>query len=291
VQPGAADVYFAAQMFVLRREQGRLQEVEKLLQDVLAQYPAMPVIRCMLALVYWDTGRPVEAQAELTGLCAAQGAALSWDQLWLGAVTILAELSTLLADRACAAILYELLLPYAQRNVVVGVPICLGSAATYLGCLAATLERWPEAAHHFEEALAINTRLGLKPFLARTQYYYGVMLRQHPQATRLEQASDLLQQAEATAQELGLSRLTEQIHRLYLEGSSRRSTLLYPAGLTPREVEVLRLIAAGRSTKEIAAALVISGPTVERHITHIYEKIGASSRAEATAYALRHGLA
>jgi DNA-binding NarL/FixJ family response regulator len=56
-------------------------------------------------------------------------------------------------------------------------------------------------------------------------------------------------------------------------------------------VEVLRLIAAGQSTKEIAATLVISIPTVERHITHIYEKIEVRSRAKATAYALRHGLA
>jgi predicted ATPase/DNA-binding CsgD family transcriptional regulator len=62
------------------------------------------------------------------------------------------------------------------------------------------------------------------------------------------------------------------------------------ASLTPRERDVLGLIAAGRSTKEIAAALVVSVPTVERHITHIYQKIGARGRADATAYALRHGL-
>jgi DNA-binding CsgD family transcriptional regulator len=48
-----------------------------------------------------------------------------------------------------------------------------------------------------------------------------------------------------------------------------------PAGLSPREVEVLGLIAAGRTSKEIADALVLSIRTVERHITHVYEKIGA----------------
>jgi DNA-binding NarL/FixJ family response regulator len=69
------------------------------------------------------------------------------------------------------------------------------------------------------------------------------------------------------------------------------ATMATPAGLTPREVEVLRLIAAGRTSKEIAAELVVSVPTVERHITHIYGKIGARGRAEATAYAMRHGLA
>jgi DNA-binding CsgD family transcriptional regulator/tetratricopeptide (TPR) repeat protein len=65
----------------------------------------------------------------------------------------------------------------------------------------------------------------------------------------------------------------------------------YPAGLTPREVEVLRLVAAGRTTREIADELVVSVPTVERHITHIYGKIGVRGRAEATAYALKQGLA
>ena len=63
-----------------------------------------------------------------------------------------------------------------------------------------------------------------------------------------------------------------------------------PRGLTPREVDVLRLIAAGRTNNDIAAELVISLPTVERHITHLYGKIAARGRADATAYALRRGL-
>ena len=64
-----------------------------------------------------------------------------------------------------------------------------------------------------------------------------------------------------------------------------------PAGLSPREIEVLRLIAAGRTTQEVAEALVLSVRTVERHITHVYEKIRARGRADATAFALKHGLA
>ena len=67
----------------------------------------------------------------------------------------------------------------------------------------------------------------------------------------------------------------------------------YPDNLTEREVEVLRLIAAGKSNQEIAQELVLSRRTAERHVSNIYEKIGASgkvARATATAYALRHGL-
>jgi DNA-binding CsgD family transcriptional regulator/class 3 adenylate cyclase len=60
--------------------------------------------------------------------------------------------------------------------------------------------------------------------------------------------------------------------------------------LTPRELAVLRLIAAGRSSQEVAAELALSVRTVERHITNLYAKLGVRNRAEATLYALRHGL-
>jgi DNA-binding CsgD family transcriptional regulator len=63
------------------------------------------------------------------------------------------------------------------------------------------------------------------------------------------------------------------------------------AGLSAREVEVLRLVAAGRTNREIAGALVLSENTVARHLTHIFTKTGVENRAGATAFALRHGLA
>jgi DNA-binding CsgD family transcriptional regulator len=69
-------------------------------------------------------------------------------------------------------------------------------------------------------------------------------------------------------------------------------TVLSPiAGLSPREVEVLRLLADGQSNKEIAAALTLSIHTVERHLVNIYAKIGARGRADAVAFALRHKIA
>ena len=60
--------------------------------------------------------------------------------------------------------------------------------------------------------------------------------------------------------------------------------------LSPREREVLRLIASGQSNKQIAAELFLSVHTIERHITNLYAKIGARGRADATAWALRHDL-
>ena len=61
--------------------------------------------------------------------------------------------------------------------------------------------------------------------------------------------------------------------------------------LTTREVEVLKLIAAGLSNAEIAAALVVSAATVKTHINHIFAKTGARDRAQAVRYAYQHGIA
>jgi HD-GYP domain-containing protein (c-di-GMP phosphodiesterase class II) len=63
-----------------------------------------------------------------------------------------------------------------------------------------------------------------------------------------------------------------------------------PAGLTAREVEVLRLLARGLSNKEIAQRLVVSRKTVGKHVEHIYAKIDASNRAAASLFAVQHGL-
>ena len=63
-----------------------------------------------------------------------------------------------------------------------------------------------------------------------------------------------------------------------------------PAGLTPREIEVLRLLARGLSNKQIAASLVIAPKTVGNHVEHIYAKTGASNRAGAGLFAMRYGL-
>jgi len=70
--------------------------------------------------------------------------------------------------------------------------------------------------------------------------------------------------------------------------AGRRRT--WPAGLTAREVEVLRLAARGLSTHEIAVRLGISRKTAANHVEHIYAKIGVSNRARASLFAARHGL-
>jgi DNA-binding NarL/FixJ family response regulator len=85
-----------------------------------------------------------------------------------------------------------------------------------------------------------------------------------------------------------MDRWIERAGRLTASLSARRPSA--PAGLSARELEVLRLLAGGRTNKEIASALVVSVHTVERHLANAYRKIGARNRAEATAFALAHEL-
>jgi DNA-binding CsgD family transcriptional regulator len=69
---------------------------------------------------------------------------------------------------------------------------------------------------------------------------------------------------------------------------SPRARPARPGGLSRREIEVLRLVADGRSAGEIAKQLFISSRTAEHHIQHIYTKLGVSNRAEATRWAVKH---
>lgn len=66
---------------------------------------------------------------------------------------------------------------------------------------------------------------------------------------------------------------------------------MLPDELTPREAEVLRLIAAGLSNPQIARRLFVSEATIKTHINHLFAKTGAADRAQAVAYAYQHGLA
>jgi ATP/maltotriose-dependent transcriptional regulator MalT len=117
--------------------------------------------------------------------------------------------------------------------------------------------------------------------------------RPYEAASALAQSDDPddLREALARLQRLGAAPAAAAVaRRLHLRGP-RASTLENPAGLTRREVDVLELVAAGLTNSEIAERLVLSTRTVDHHVSAVLGKLGARSRAEASAEAVRLGLA
>jgi DNA-binding NarL/FixJ family response regulator len=78
--------------------------------------------------------------------------------------------------------------------------------------------------------------------------------------------------------------------RTLVPTDSNAALIAAPDGLTPREIEVLRLVAEGLTNAAIAKRLVVSRRTVDWHLSSIYSKLGVSSRSAATRYAVDHGL-
>lgn len=291
--PNAEQLYMA-HMFGVRREQGRLEDIETAVRDLAERYPEIPGWRCALAYVYSDLGRTGLARAEFERLAQDGFAHIPCDIVWVSSLAFLAHVCAFLRDGARAATLYQLLLPSAGQNVViVGTALYSGPVSHYLGLLATTMGHWEEASQHFQDALEMASCMGARPFIGRTQLEYARTLLARGRREDLSHSRELLQAACDTFTELAMhdyaARARELLARPRL-ATARALGPAYPDRLTQREVEVLGLIAAGRTNKEIAESLTLSVRTVGRHITNIYAKIGARSKADATAYALRQGL-
>ena len=169
-----------------------------------------------------------------------------------------------------------------------------------LGVLAHTMGDRDNASGHFEDALAFCRKAGYKPELAWTSCDYADLLLDprmggsrtaHTSAANHEKAMALLDEGVSIARELGMRPLVERMEALREQAEAQPATApAYPDGLTEREVEVLQLVAAGRTNREIAEALFISLRTVTNHVTNILNKTDAANRAEAATYANRHDL-
>jgi DNA-binding CsgD family transcriptional regulator len=171
----------------------------------------------------------------------------------------------------------------------------MGSHELTVARMAALLGDMAEASTFFARARTELEASGRRPLRAIVDYDEALaLLRIH--STDHARISLLLETALEQFRTLGmegwLKRVLEQQEQLALRRRPTSSEQrVYPDGLTAREVEVLRLLAEGQTNKEIAATLVVSVPTVQRHIANIYGKIGARGRADATAYTIIRGLA
>ena len=138
-------------------------------------------------------------------------------------------------------------------------------AATLLSAIA----QEPSSAHHVPELVEIGERL--ETMLGADRF--ARCARAGAALDRSGTAAYALAQIERAARDLR-------------ERERRRP----PGGLTPREIAVLRLVAQGLTTREVAERLFISAKTADTHLQHIYTKISAPNRAAATRWAVEHGL-
>ncbi|HEY7295756.1 MAG TPA: LuxR C-terminal-related transcriptional regulator, partial [Dehalococcoidia bacterium] len=273
-----------------------LERWEAELIALARQDPSQSHWRARLAYLYARVGRINDAQRELEGLAVNDFGDIrgptGWN--WLLCLALLPEVCVALGDTRRAAALYRYLSTYAGHCIVIGphTSICFGSADRYLGMLAALEGRQDDALRHYTIAVETNRGLGARPQLAHSLREYAVVLRDTGMESAVTRSHALLGEALALYEDLGLKQAATITRALLAhESGHRRDRAVYPDGLSAREVEVLRLVAAGKTNREVAAALVISEGTVERHVTNLYGKIGARNRAEATSYAHAHGLA
>lgn len=169
-----------------------------------------------------------------------------------------------------------------------------GRVALADAAVAAAEGRADVADGRFAEAIDVFRRCSLPWDEAEALIEQARADRQQAGHVPHSRSGERLDQARAVYQRIGaaqpwLDRLEAERERLL--GGADALTERYPDDLTAREVEVLRLLAAGKSNREIGAELVLSVRTVERHIMNIYAKTGTHTRTRATLYAQEHRLA
>jgi HD-GYP domain-containing protein (c-di-GMP phosphodiesterase class II) len=161
------------------------------------------------------------------------------------------------------------------------------AALAPLGKIAAQHHERLDGSGYFRGVAAPLLAQPARLLAAADSYAAMTEARPHRPALSAEAAA-----AELTA-EVRAGRLDEQAAYAVLAVAGHavpRVRRPHPAGLTEREIEVLRLLARGSSMRDMAHTLVLSPKTVDNHIQHIYSKIGVSTRAAATLFAMEHDL-
>jgi DNA-binding CsgD family transcriptional regulator len=276
------------QMFSIRREQGRLSELAPVLR-VLAEGDGSPAAwRPGLVALLVELGMHDDARRELAWI-RAHGLEPFREALWIASLTYLTDACAALGDEEVAALIRPELEPYAGTTVTVGHGVAFyGAADRYLGMLAATMRDWDGARRRFNSALELNRRMGARTWLAHTAYEYGRMLRTRGRTEDASQAASLLGEARALAERIGMPALLTRIQVLH---SPMLAGNALPDCLSPREADILRLVARGLSNRQIGEQLVISEHTAANHVKNILRKTSCANRTEAAGYAHRHGLA
>ena len=291
-----------AQLFALRRAQGRLGELENAVHQFADRLPAMPAWRCALAVLYLDDGREGEARRELEHLAARDFADFPRDNVWMIAMASLAELCHGLEEGGHAVEVEKLLAPFANRNVVSPEGIFGGPVTRYLALCAAARADWDVAREYMAAARTAAERLSLGPTLALLDLDEAQILARRDGPGDAAAARALLVRARERSSAIGvpvmggrLERVEEMVGATGTATASPAATVPAPAeGLTAslrREGDVWRVEFEGRTrcVKDAKGlrhlALLLDHPGVEFHAVDI---VGA---AEGTTAAGRAGVA
>ena len=281
---GDADGVYGAQMFALNRDLGRLHSLKPQVEQVAAQGR---VWQPGMMLLYAEIGMLDEARRIFIELAHQNFARVSRDDMYVTCLVFCAETCCALRDAAHAAELYKLLSAYAGQTANHPTAVCFGAADLYLAGLAGSAG-WPErAVEHFERAIALNRSMRAWPWLVRSLLRHGTFLLSMSGETQRTLGLQQLREAERLARRIGMTRQIEDIDRLL---EARDAGTMSPDHLTAREVEVLRLLAIGRTNKDVSLILSISLNTVATHVRSILSKTNCANRTEAAAYAMRRGL-
>jgi class 3 adenylate cyclase len=208
-----AQAFLLGQLINVRWDQGRLGELEPMLETTARDYPGIPAFRAVLALACCEAGRAERARELFEPEAASGFAGFPYDPLWLISFLVLGEVCSQLGDAARAAALYERLAPWRGQLGFSGVSL-FGSVAHYLGQLATTAGRYATAEADFTEASSVHERLGAPILLARTRLSWARMLAERAGTGDGERSAALAQDTLAVARQLGAAGLAEQAERL-----------------------------------------------------------------------------
>jgi hypothetical protein len=202
-----------SQLFLLRREQNRLAELEEGVRSTIGAFPWYPLHQAELALLLAETGHLGEAQARFDDLARDRFAIFHRDNEWLLGMAIASEVCAMLGDLRAAEILYEELVPFAGFHAVGQAEGSVGAVDRYLGLLTETLGRETDAVRHLEDAERLNERMGARPWTLRSQADLSRVLRRRNRAADAAKASELERSVRAGATELGMVALLAQLER------------------------------------------------------------------------------
>ena len=205
---------YRQQLYVLRRDQGRLREVEDLVRRSVVDYPVNQVWRCVLTQVTAKLGLEDESTRLLEELASNRFGDLPFQETWLTSLSLLAEAAGTLGDARSGTILYELLLPYADRVAVSYPEISTGAVARPLGLLAVLTGRLDAAEGHFVQAVDLNGRIGARSWLAHSRADYGRLALARSATGDRELSAKLLDTALSTYRELGMEAAAASVSAL-----------------------------------------------------------------------------